>query len=1495
MNYTSDIEEIGCICLDDIIQTARKHVPMAYRSKPWAYPGLNHGTACLDSEEQLCCYLASYGEMHKGKLTQIFKDFPFNQLIDDFEIIDWGCGQGIATVCLVDYLRSNNLIHRLQKVTLIEPSDAALTRAKFNVSHAVDVNRVFIEAENYYLPSIEGNDNAIGGLHIEEPICIHLFSNILDIPDIDLKELALLIGNSGYKQYFLCVGPMNFGNNRIDAFSQYFKLDRNAIFSDVRSAQYGQIANGKWYGCVTKGFQVIREDGKPFLVPLTFYPPKQFHASYKLDAIQTFEEQTKESAFWNRYLAFEILSPFDIGASIYEDIHPILAVLSNIITRGLSTKCSPFIEETINDIFHFSHKTERYGTVKYSVYNEENLMEYEELLRKVPICVARIQKVIIEALLTKRISTKSNKWIVLVKECDVPCAAIAFEDLKMMFNHLVSMTQDYCNMRFPDVELHILSPKYANSKLHLGNRTYSRVNQVQRETYFDMVIDIAIDKDIDAANVQFSEFKANNDCYFNVRSSKHIYSAREIYTSDTILYKPITEVDASLGHKVIREQEEHLCYFLNLIFRKISFRPGQLPILNRALQNKGVIGLLPTGGGKSLTYQMAAMLQPGITVVIDPLKSLMEDQYDGLLATGIDCCTYINSELGAEERAQHEQMMESSQVIFTFMSPERLCIYEFRERLQNMHQLNVYFSYGVIDEVHCVSEWGQDFRFSYLHLGRNLYSYVRAKARPITLFGLTATASFDVLADVERELSGNGAFELDPDTIVRYENSNRLELQYKVERIEVEYKEDQYYDKENKLAGYPKAVNIGDSWSAHKQKNRFLTGYIEKIPQYIRELQTDSSLNNILSRFKERESIDLDDASILKVYMPDDYFAQQDEYNQAGIVFCPHVNSSGISVSINSESLNSICEVGIFSGSSMDGQEMGNQSMENMRKFRDNQVPIMVATKAFGMGIDKPNVRFTINLNYSSSLESFVQEAGRAGRDRKMALSVIFMSDYNLARINKRYQGYSDVLRIIKAKWFKEADLNYILDSFGITIDPQYIDKCNPLSDVVRLKCNTDNIIDEKKQTWQCGPNCSKFRECTLRMVDRTMRGWQYQKDLYEYLKGNNIRIPKECIEYQGADYNTVMYFFDNNFKGEFEEKRKMVELLAEKEVSFFLGNDRKYKFNEQKTVKGFLSTVLSAKVDTEVVTVIPYADDTYADIAKAIYRMCVIGLIDDFTQDYANKTFRILSTRKKNGQYYERLKEFLMRYYSEDRAENEVEKASVHKGANEIHKCLGYLTEFIYDKVALKRKRAIDDMRNFCLVGIDASKDWKEINEDLKDEIYYYFNSKYARENYQTDNDEDFSLLDDTERGKISNFDILYKYMRVVDADVIGASGSPKDNVKHLQGAIRLIRRSETDTNAALCLLNVFCLLALKAGSNKNMKAELDASFIEGYTAFKERTSDSDRFFNGMTQFYHELNAQNRNIASPEDLTHLSNLALQAELSGHLKWTEDFIKQYNN
>lgn len=165
-------------------------------------------------------------------------------------------------MCLLESLRMYIPDGKLQKVTLIEPSTAAIERARLHVECAVS-DDVYVETLNYFLP--KAPSDVLTGIHIEEPICIHVFSNILDLAVIDLKELAYLISSSGYRHYFLCVGPMNFGNSRIDSFSRYFVVDPSAVFSNVRIPEYKQTSTGKWYGCVTKGFQMVRKEGKPFL------------------------------------------------------------------------------------------------------------------------------------------------------------------------------------------------------------------------------------------------------------------------------------------------------------------------------------------------------------------------------------------------------------------------------------------------------------------------------------------------------------------------------------------------------------------------------------------------------------------------------------------------------------------------------------------------------------------------------------------------------------------------------------------------------------------------------------------------------------------------------------------------------------------------------------------------------------------------------------------------------------------------------------------------------------------------------------------------------------------------------------------------------------------------------------------------------------------------------------------------------------------------------
>ena len=321
------------------------------------------------------------------------------------------------------------------------------------------------------------------------------------------------------------------------------------------------------------------------------------------------------------------------------------------------------------------------------------------------------------------------------------------------------------------------------------------------------------------------------------------------------------------------------------------------------------------------------------------------------------------------------------------------------------------------------------------------------------------------------------------------------------------------------------------------------------------------------------------------------------------------------------------------------------------------------------------------------------------------------------------------------------------------------------------------------------------------------------------------------------------MFFYNNNFKGENHEKLKMHQLLSKLSMKVTVGGQNE----DEKTIHGFLATLQSVRVGTKVISYIPYTKGEYDDIAKAIYRMCCIDLIDDFTQDYNSKCFRIVSYKKSDGQYYAALEKYLRRYYTVERAAELVSEVPSYKGENEIHKCLGFLTHFIYDKIAVKRKRAIDDMFAFCVHGVDANKDWKAINEELKDELYFYFNSKYARREYRTERGEQFSLLVDTDEGKRSSWETVLKFMQVVDNQWISknseAGSTQNDNAKHLYGAVRLIRRDAKEINPTIDLLGAFCLMFLGTNNNHLLQKELEDLYISGMKEFY-RQNDRTRFW---------------------------------------------------
>lgn len=1283
---------------------------------------------------------------------------------------------------------------------------------------------------------------------------------------------------------FFCWGPLNQGNNRIDSFWSYFNEADSVFFNTHNKQEYnaeGKLIKTYSYTAKNRVFKVNGDECE--LIFVDYYQPKQFHAAYQLDAVckaLKSVDKNKLDGLHKNISDFEVQTPFDIGASIYEDVHPILAVLNNIITRGLPTKASPFLESAFADLGN-QLLEDRLGGIAYDIngLNGEDLFlamhlidprwqksfdsSWTNVLQLVlsPVAVARLEKTILEALMTRVLNISATRWKVLVKEHDVPCAALAFEELREMFKHITQLSAEYSDLKFPEVELTIVSTKeFAQSSLHLNHRVL--VGEYHSNAEYDMVIDFAMLRRNGLEDIDFTDYKCKNKCYFNVRSAHHHRNDRQIYTSDRILYKQIATQNNQGRYEDIEDNVKHLRYFLRMLFRKQDFRPGQIPILNRALQYKSVIGLLPTGGGKSLIYQIAAMLQPGVTLVIDPLRSLMKDQYDGLIGAGIDCCSYINSSIevpeaikakGAKEiqdyrikkRERRSKCLEQSEFLFMFLSPERLSILNFRERLKNMQETGVYFAYGVIDEVHCVSEWGHDFRFSYLHLGRNLYRYVLPKPKEgdekenhILLFGLTATASFDVLADVERELSGNGAFPLDAETVVREGDTNRFEIQYKIEPVPVSFtlKQADGTVKPNK-------------WAIFDSKKDFLDSLISQMPFYLNELLTEQSIQTITDGYTTGPRADGRELKSLQTDIPSDFLSAQDVYDYGGIVFCPHKDHTGVAVFTNQFELTTKhpnAKIGTFVGSD-DGIALHHveESFKNLELFRDNKLSLMIATKAFGMGIDKPNVRFTINMNYSSSLESFVQEAGRAGRDQRMALSVIMLSKYRIARVKPGTQFFKANIY----KWYDANDIEEIAQKKGIPVEDFEI--CDETSDLVKLKCKQcgdsckrfeNNCCSfacnhcDKPQKYEsfksvCAQKCEYYDTCELAKVP-TVDKWSR----YEHLSVYKERYPFitcENYEFLNADYETVMFFYNNNFKGENHEKLKMHQLLSKLSMKVTVGGQNE----DEKTIHGFLATLQSVRVGTKVISYIPYTKGEYDDIAKAIYRMCCIDLIDDFTQDYNSKCFRIVSYKKSDGQYYAALEKYLRRYYTVERAAELVSEVPSYKGENEIHKCLGFLTHFIYDKIAVKRKRAIDDMFAFCVHGVDANKDWKAINEELKDELYFYFNSKYARREYRTERGEQFSLLVDTDEGKRSSWETVLKFMQVVDNQWISknseAGSTQNDNAKHLYGAVRLIRRDAKEINPTIDLLGAFCLMFLGTNNNHLLQKELEDLYISGMKEF--------------------------------------------------------------
>ena len=416
--------------------------------------------------------------------------------------------------------------------------------------------------------------------------------------------------------------------------------------------------------------------------------------------------------------------------------------------------------------------------------------------------------------------------------------------------------------------------------------------------------------------------------------------------------------------------EKTLKFFLHYIFRKAGFWEGQVDAITRTLQGKDSIVLLPTGAGKSIAFQLAALLLPGRAIVIDPIISLMDDQIDNLQSAGIDRAIAITSQISDPEiRSKALSLFGQGEFLFAYVAPERFQTVEFREALRSL-TTHTPISLIAVDEAHCVSEWGHDFRTAYLNIGHTSRAYCASNGLTPPLLALTGTASRAVLKDVQRELQIE-----DFEAIITPKSFDRPELKFHV------------------LS------------SSSAEKSARLLGYLGQ------------TLPSEFSR------------------SPASFFQPNGRSTFSGLVFCPHVNGDFGVVEITERIKSSLnISTGFYSGKEPkfhSGYDWGFAKQAIAQQFKHNQVPLLVCTKAFGMGIDKPNIRFTLHFGIPSSIESFYQEAGRAGRDRKIAHCCIFVSVDDSERAKLLLDpntGPEDLSAIIKSiKWDDNDDVTRAL------------------------------------------------------------------------------------------------------------------------------------------------------------------------------------------------------------------------------------------------------------------------------------------------------------------------------------------------------------------------------------------------------------------------------------------------------------------------------------